>query len=201
MLDELLPIYNNPPASYHFTVIFNFNGKLSLVDPDSYVPFLPLPHDWLFQEVSGLSVKSGESRKIPDGGTGIIHERPDMKLEYSDLVLKRGLSSVSLVTQWIKSNIDAKQVQSVDILIMLLNDIFIPVHSWVVRNAYPVGWEFSPLDATQSGVMTETITLKYESFSTVESILLGYGAAQAFSNFAPGGLQDVVSDPLGSIPL
>ena len=182
MLNEIASIYNNPPAGYHFSVIFNYDFQSIWLEPGSFlpsIPFIPLPNDFLFQEVSGLSCKSSNGIEIKEAGNGITHQRPSMEVEYEDLVLKRGLCAASLVTQWVKASIGNLPIAPVNILIMLMNDIYVPIHSWFVNEAYPVGWEFSSLDATQSEVMTETITLKYERFNTVEAIVKGDAAALA----------------------
>ena len=172
MLNELASIYNNPPAGYHFSVIFNYDFKES---------FTPLPHDFLFQEVSGLSCKSSNGIEIKEAGNGITHQRPSMEVEYEDLVLKRGLCAKSLVTKWVKESIAAPQITTLNIFISLLNDVFFPIHSWFVEDAYPIGWEFSALDAKSNEVMTETITLRYSKFTTDEKIAEGHAAALAAS--------------------
>ena len=59
MLNELTSIYNNPPAGYHFLVVFNYDFKSILLQPVSFgppVPFIPLPHDSLFQDVSRKAI-------------------------------------------------------------------------------------------------------------------------------------------------
>lgn len=184
MLNELTSIYNNPPAGYHFLVVFNYDFKSILLQPVSFgspVPFIPLPHDSLFQDVSGLSCNSPSEIEIKEGGSEFTHKRPSLNFQYDNLVLKRGLCAKSLVTQWVKASIKAEQIASVNIFISLLNDVFFPIHSWSVEDAYPIGWEFSALDAKSNEVMTETITLKYASFNTIEAIIEGHAATLAVS--------------------
>lgn len=173
MLNELVSIYNRPPAGYHFSVIFNYDFKVTTL--------LPLPHDFLFQEVSGLSCQSSGEIDLKEGGSEVTHKRPSLNYTYTDLVLKRGLCAKSLVTKWVKESINAAQLTPLNIYIALLNDVFFPIHSWFVEEAYPVGWEFSSLDATKGEVMTETITLKYSKFTTNEAIAEGHAAALAAS--------------------
>ena len=172
MLNELASIYNNPPAGYHFSVIFNYDFKES---------FTPLPHDFLFQEVSGLSCTSSGGIDIKEGGYDFTHKISSLNYQYEDLVLKRGLCAGSLVTQWVKDSIVATQITTLNIFISLLNDVFFPIHSWFVEDAYPIGWEFSALDAKSNEVMTETITLRYSKFTTDEKIAEGHAAALAAS--------------------
>ena len=82
------------------------------------------------------------------------------------------------MTKWVKDSIVAQQIKTLNIHIELMNSIA-PIYSWFVEDAYPIGWEFSALDAKSSEVMIETITLKYERFNTVEAIVKGDAAALA----------------------
>ena len=117
MLNELVSIYNRPPAGYHFSVIFNYDFKVTT--------FLPLPHDFLFQEVSGLSCQSSGEIDLKEGGSEVTHKRPSLNYTYTDLVLKRGLCAKSLVTKWVKESINAAQLTPLNIYIALLSLIHI----------------------------------------------------------------------------
>lgn len=51
--------------------------------------------------------------------------------------------------------------------VMLMNELMIPIGNWFFRDAYPVSWSFTGLDATQSQVVIERIEMRYSSFYTV----------------------------------
>ncbi len=50
-----------------------------------------------------------------------------------------------------------------DIVVNLLNEQHQPTMTWRLRNTFPVGLEWSPLDAQCSGVLIETLRLSVES--------------------------------------
>ena len=155
--DVLNHVYNHPPSGFHFSVIFT-----------GY----PSPTDMMFQEISGLSCSTSDTIPLEEGGAAYIHERPSLKYKYDDLKLKRGLTALSPVSNlWIRNAISGSPIQSTDIFISLLNEYRIPIYSWYVVDAYPIAWNFSPLDATKGEVMIETITLKYQYFSVYDTII------------------------------
>ena len=52
-----------------------------------------------------------------------------------------------------------------DIDIQLLSKVDVPAMSWNFKNAWPESWEYSNLKSTESGMLIESLTLVYESFS------------------------------------
>jgi phage tail-like protein len=166
--DALNHVYNHPPSGFHFSVIFT-----------SY----PSPTDMMFQEVSGLSCSTSDTIPVEEGGAAFIHERPSLKYKYDDLVLKRGLTALSPISNlWIRNAVSGSSIQSTDIFISLLNESRQPMYSWHVVGAYPIAWNFSPFDATKGEVMIETITLKYQYFSVFDTIIADSATDAAFGS-------------------
>jgi phage tail-like protein len=155
--DGLNQVYNHPPSGFHFSVIFEDYSS---------------PTDMMFQEVSGLSCSTSDTIPLEEGGAAYVHERPSLKYKYDDLELKRGLTALSPVSNlWIRNAVSGSPIQSTNIFISLLDEYRVPIYSWYVVGAYPIAWNFSPLDATKGEVMIETITLKYQYFSVFDTII------------------------------
>ncbi len=193
---DFLSVFNNPPSGFQFLVIPNYDGKNTNFSTPRF-----MPNDTMFQEVSGLSCSSSDHVPLEEGGQEFIHQLPSSKYEYSNLVLKRGLIAKSPLSKWVKNSINSQQVSALNIYIALLNDAYFPIYSWTVEKAYPVGWDFSPLNATENGVLVETITLKYEKFVTQERIIEGHIAALAAAGIT-SNFSDVIADvtsPIDSI--
>lgn len=154
--DSLDYNHNHPPAGFHFAVVFMGS---------------PFRGDMMFQEISGLSCSTTDTIPLEEGGVPYTHQLPSLKYKYDDLVLKRGLTALSPVSNlWIRGALN-ELVKPTSILISLLNENRQPMYSWHVVGAYPVAWSFSPLDATKGEVMIETITLKYQYFSVYDTII------------------------------
>ncbi|ELR71193.1 hypothetical protein C900_02997 [Fulvivirga imtechensis AK7] len=130
--------------------------------------------DSKFKEVSGITMEIENGQTVKEGGeNGAVHELPG-RTKYSDLVLKRGLLKPNTeLTDWCMSffnNDFSKPLQTKDIYVQLLNDQGEPVFTWLFKSAHPKKMEISGFNSTGSGdagIVVETITLKYETFSIV----------------------------------
>jgi phage tail-like protein len=95
--------------------------------------------------------KTNESRKQP----GLA--------KYSHLVLTRGLLASTDLWDWWKQ---ARQGQpNVDrtVVVTLLDEERSPVWTWQFRNAFPVNYRTTPLDAGRSDIVVEELTLTFDS--------------------------------------
>lgn len=158
-----------PLTGYHFLVAFEL--------------FPQLPHDFRFQEVSGLTVNM-EMESYREGGQNRFEHQLPVKTSYTDLTLKRGMFELpSGVMAWCINAVQHFQFQPTNLLVSLLNDQHIPVQSWYVVNAIPKSVEFSSLNAEQSQVAIETLVLSYNYFN-----VLNLSAAMAASLHAAGSI-------------
>ncbi|RPI19312.1 MAG: phage tail protein [Ignavibacteriae bacterium] len=150
---DLLQKY--PLTGFHFSVVFEL--------------FPQLPHDCRFQEVSGLSadivMEAGK-----EGGNNSFNRQLPVKIQYSDITLKRGMFEVpSGVMAWCINAIQNFKFQPTNLMISLLNDVHFPIQNWYVVNAIPKKVEFSTLNAEQSQLAIETLVLTYEYFKIINS--------------------------------
>ncbi len=168
-----------PALSFRFSVTFFihpvvFGKTLPVPIPDI------LPWDMSFQKVSGLGSKIS-THKLNEGGENLfVHRLPD-RVEYENLILERGLLKVSTVhAPFIKSQILSFSVSSLfddamqefkfnpcDVLVILHENGGIPLSSWRFRNAFPVQWKISDLDANHESLVIEHMELAYQNMSSV----------------------------------
>ena len=141
-------LFQYPQTGFHFAVAFEL--------------FPQMPTDTRFREVSGLkaNVEVGpayENAKI---------EIPT-KIQYENLVLKRGVFVGSGIRLWCIKAIEEFEFQPTNLIIMLLNADHLPLMNWYVVGAYPIAWEVSAFNAQKSELVIESITLKYDHFKTL----------------------------------
>ncbi|MBK6265139.1 phage tail protein [Marivirga sp. S37H4] len=128
--------------------------------------------DSKFKEVSGVTMELESGLSVKEGGENeAVHELPG-RTKYSDLVLKRGLLKPNTeLTDWCMSffkNDFAVPLKKKDISVKLLNDRGEPMFTWLFKSAQPLKMEISGFNSTGSGdagIVVETITLKYETFT------------------------------------
>ena len=174
-------MFKYPFTGFHFLVIFEI--------------FPQLPNDASFQDVTGLSVDV-DLDSYKEGGENRFTHRLPGRSRYTDLVLKRGMSLASGVQAWCQDSIENFNYQPTNLLISLLNEDHLPVSSWYVVNAIPIKYSISGLDATQSQIVIESITLRYEYYKS-----LNIAAAVTAAIGAVAGLLDSGgSSPSISVP-
>ncbi len=140
-----------PLTGFHFIVAFEL--------------FPQLPHDFRFQEVSGLSVDV-EMETFTEGGQNRFQHQLPVRTNYTDITLKRGMFVLpSGIMAWCINAVQNFEFQPSNLLISMLNDSHIPVQSYYVVNAIPKRVEFTSLNAEQSQVAIETLVLSYDYFN------------------------------------
>ncbi len=142
-----------PPIGLHFLAVFEL--------------FPQSPLDVAFQKVSGLQLSVETDPYVELGENRFSHALPK-QIKYNDLVLERGLTPASGVTSWARDAIDNFEFQPINVLVSLLNAQHLPLFSWYVVNAIPIGLEISGFDAMDGkSVVIETLTLKYQYFKKI----------------------------------
>lgn len=158
-------MFEYPFVGFHFLVVFEI--------------FPQVPNDFRFQEVTGFTSTVNLDTYNEGGENRFVHRLPG-RTTYSDLVLKRGMTIVSGVTAWCLDAIENFNFQPTNMLISLLNSDHLPVNSWYVTNAIPIKYDISGLNADQSQIVIESMTLRYEYFRTLNlsaAVTAGISAA------------------------
>jgi phage tail-like protein len=82
---------------------------------------------------------------------------------YSHLVLKRGLIGSTDLWDWWKQAREGQPKLDRNITITLLDEERVPVWTWRFRNAFPVNYRVTALDAGSSDIAVEELTLTFDS--------------------------------------
>ncbi|MCP4666064.1 MAG: phage tail protein [Deltaproteobacteria bacterium] len=150
-----ISLTKNPPAGYHFQVVFFIGG------------LVPNPLDIRFQKVSGLNVSVDTEDSVANGGENIFVQNLPKHISYDNLVLERGVVIGSLLAVEFNLTMSTFKFFPSNVLVVALNEHSIPVTGWLFFRAYPVKWSISDLDATQNALIVETMELTYTRFQSL----------------------------------
>lgn len=121
--------------------------------------------DTSFKEVSGMSMEMG-IEEIAEGGENRFKHRVPTGAKYQNLVLKRGVtSSISVLSLWCEATIAgglSSKIITQTVILSLLDEDSFPIKNWSFINAWPVKWEFSPLDSMKNEILIESLELSYD---------------------------------------
>jgi phage tail-like protein len=141
-------MFNNyPPVNFSFTV--NFFG---------------VPENIGFQEVSGLSAEI-ETETVKEGGVNEYSHKLPKGVKYNNLVLKRGIVTLSPLILWINKAIVDFSFSTKLVVVNLLDEKGTPQIVWAFHDAYPVAVKVADLNAQDGKVLIETLELSYSYFS------------------------------------
>lgn len=86
-----------------------------------------------------------------------------------NLVLQRGHTGSSALFELWKAARDRESEQVRDVLVTLLGENHKPVTAWHFAGCHVVGLSYSPLDALDVGVLSESLELSFKSVEQVEA--------------------------------
>jgi phage tail-like protein len=139
-----------PPWGFYFKVVFN------TISADT--------NDVRFQSVSGLSVEY-DYESYKEGGENRFEHKLPVRTKYADLVLKRGMLLDSNVIKWFLDAFNNRIFKPATISVNLMNEKSEPLRSWSVVDAIPKRWLVSDLNASENGIVIETMELTYRYFT------------------------------------
>ena len=135
-----------PPVAFHFQVEFQWEGNKASAS---------------FAEVDGL----GQELVFENGKDQAGIRLPE-DVRVNDLVLRRALEAINeKITAWVKNTLRFKygaKIKPCNMTVTLLDEKNKIAASWICTRVIPVKWSMAPLNASESKIAIETITLKYE---------------------------------------
>lgn len=147
-----------------------------------------------FTECDGLNVQI-KKESFFEGGVNEQQRILLSQAEFSDVTLKRGMSSDSTFWDWLNSLLSMRgldqglQKHRRNINILLFNQAGETMQSWTLIGAVPIGWRSSGLQADSSSVAIEELILTYEGIKVLfkksgggASILKGRNQTGYFSS-------------------
>lgn len=160
-----------PVTGFYFSV--KFIGGLATIASAT---------DSSFKEVSGIEMKV-DTESIAEGGLNNYAWKVPKSVSYSNLVLKRGVSSeMSLISTWVKTTMGrvySSSLSPITVLVLLMNESGVPLSGWACFNAYPVKWKISDFDSMKNEVAIEEIEFTYTHFLEVPMASLGNSVSSA----------------------
>ncbi|MCU0435216.1 MAG: phage tail protein [Bacteroidia bacterium] len=141
-----------PPPAFYFTA-----GILGV----------PNPIDAQFKEISGLTAKM-DTEDIVVGGENRFKYKVPTRASFDNLVLKRGLiTSGSSLALWCDATLKTglvTSVQTMDLVVMMLDETGMPLMTWTFIGAWPVKWSLDSLDSMDNKIAIETLEFAYSYF-------------------------------------
>jgi len=138
-----------PPSAFYFKVVFAEMGGM---------------FDTSFQEVSGISATIETEPYSELGENNYVYQLPK-SVTYPNLVLKRGIAAAtSPLVQWCRTVFEgdfASPIDTMTVMVYLMNENKAPIRGWSFSNAYPVKWSMDSFNSTKNQVAIENIELKY----------------------------------------
>lgn len=134
-----------PPVLFHFSVEFQWGKDKSSAS---------------FAEVDGL----GQELVLESGSHKVSLP---IEVKVTDITLKRAIEPINeKITVWVKNTfrfLYGAKIKPCTLLISLLDENGKIAARWTCDWAYPVKWTVNPLNASESKIAIESITLRYKS--------------------------------------
>ncbi|MFT6777225.1 MAG: phage tail-like protein [Paraglaciecola sp.] len=138
-----------PLPAFHFQVFFLDVGLTGV--------------DSAFQDISGIGSQI-ETEEYREGGSDNFVYHLPKSVKFSNLVLKRGICSVSSPLMLWCQDFFTEGFSSLtlrDLSILLLDEKGFAVRTWHFIGAYPVNWKIDSFNSTKNEVAIEEIELCY----------------------------------------
>jgi len=124
-----------------------------------------------FSEIAGLEQEI-EVEEYVEGGMDFVHKLPK-GIKHSNITLKRGIATDSVLRSWYDETLKAISYGSTpipkkpEIYIVLKDSENNEKIRFMLKNAYPIKWSNSQLNATASEVSIESLELVHEGMVIV----------------------------------
>lgn len=123
-----------------------------------FTGLVPSPLDLRFERASGMD-RQVSSTAVRQGGENIANLYLPDRVDHGTLVLERGVTAWTPLTYAFSRMFDALEIPRLTVIVMLLNDVSVPMSSWVIRNAVPLRWSTGDLDANSNRVLIDRMEL------------------------------------------
>lgn len=121
-----------------------------------------------FTEVSGLNVSVGVE-KVEEGGQNHFSHQFPGRLEWPNIMLKRGVTDSDELFAWFKKtsgDYSKAELTRTCGAITVVNDKGEPVRAWNMVGAFPVKWTGPQFAASSSDIATEELEIAHHGFDS-----------------------------------
>lgn len=133
-----------------------------------------------FSECSGLESTLETTEYLEGGVNDRVHRFPT-RFNYTNIVLKRGVGFGEDLWLWHQEFVEGKGKRR-DGLIILQNELRVPIKIWTFSRGLPVKWTGPTFNATASEISIETLEIAHEKLE----LTLSPGAALSQATGALG---------------
>ena len=141
-----------------------FNYHISLIDSSSTLAKVQTAINFVvaggFTECSGLDGTLQVEDYLEGGENRFVHKFPT-RMTYSNIILRRGITLSEDLWNWHFDYVNGRGKRR-DGLIILQNELHIPVKTWVFKRGLPLKWSGPTLNASQSAVAIESMEIVHE---------------------------------------
>ena len=116
-----------------------------------------------FSEVAGLEVRT-EVEERPEGGVNDYVHKIAKETRYPNLTLKRGITDATGLWDWHQQIVQG-DIQRKTVSVILRDAQQQEKWRWVFRDAYPVKWNGTDLNATGNTVAVESVELAHHGMT------------------------------------
>jgi phage tail-like protein len=157
------------PSGVRFDPYRSYNFLISLVDSSSQLALSPQAIQSAaaagFSECSGLETTLELEPYQEGGNNGTVLQFPT-RVTWGHIRLKRGMAFFDDLWEWYYGFVEGRGRRR-DGIIVLQDDIHMPVKIWQFTRGLPTKWTGPTLNATQSQVAVEELEIAHEGLKLV----------------------------------
>ena len=116
-----------------------------------------------FSEVTGLEVRTEVDEQREGGVNDYVHKIPK-ETRYPNLTLKRGITDATGLWDWHQQIVQG-DIQRKTVSVILRDAQQQEKWRWIFRDAYPVKWNGTDLNATGNTVAVESVELAHHGMT------------------------------------
>jgi phage tail-like protein len=116
-----------------------------------------------FSEVAGLEVRT-EVDEYREGGVNDYVHKLAKETRYQNLTLRRGITDATELWEW-HQRIVVGDIERKTVSVLMLDSQRREKWRWVFRDAYPVKWNGTDLNATGNTVLVESVELAHHGMT------------------------------------
>jgi phage tail-like protein len=135
-----------------------------------------------FSECSGLET-SMQVEEYKEGGRNDAVLKFPTRVSWTNITLKRGVTTDTTLWDWHYGFVEGRGRRR-DGIIVLQNQLHLPVNIWNFKRGFPAKWTGPSLNAAQNNVAIETLEIAHEGLSQVPLVGSGTAVATAALNAA-----------------
>jgi phage tail-like protein len=143
--------------------LMGFNFRISLIDDSSQLKAAMGGVGLIiggFTECTGLDASMAIEDYMEGGENTYVHKFPG-RISWGNITLKRGITLSEELWNWHYSFVQGKGKRR-DGLIVLQNELQMPLKTWVFKSGLPVKWTGPSFNASQNAVAIETMEIAHE---------------------------------------